>query len=68
MPTIIIYWSPGRTEDQKAQVAEKITQVLVEDGGAKVEDVLIIFQKIEHGSTARAGKLVISSAEPIPKA
>jgi 4-oxalocrotonate tautomerase family enzyme len=67
MPTIIIYWSPGRTEDQKARVAEKISQVLVEDGGAKLEDILIIFQKIEPGSTARAGKLVGSGSDSIPK-
>lgn len=67
MPTVIIYWSPGRTEDQKARVAEKITQVLVEDGGAKVEDVLIIFQKIEPGSTARAGKMVGSGSDFMPK-
>ncbi|MBI5929213.1 MAG: tautomerase family protein [Chloroflexi bacterium] len=67
MPTIIIYWSPGRTDDQKARVAEKITQVLVDEGGAKLEDVLIIFQKIESGNTARAGKLVMGSLETMPK-
>ena len=63
MPTVIIYWSPGRTDEQKAQVTRKITETLVEDGGAKLEDILIIFQHIEAGNVARQGKLVGSGKE-----
>lgn len=62
MPTVIIYWSPGRNAKQKQQVAENITQTLVECGGAKREDVLIIFQNIEPGDAARGGQ--ISGATP----
>lgn len=57
MPTVIIYWSPGRDPEQKQQVAEGITQTLVECGGAKREDVLIIFQNIEPGDAARGGQI-----------
>jgi 4-oxalocrotonate tautomerase family enzyme len=66
MPTVIIYWSPGRSDEQKAQVAQKITDTLVEDGGAKLEDVLIIFQRIEAGDVARQGKMIGKSAESAP--
>jgi 4-oxalocrotonate tautomerase family enzyme len=55
MPTVIIYWSPGRSEKQKKVVIENITETLVEYGGARREDVLVIFQNIEAGDFGRAG-------------
>jgi 4-oxalocrotonate tautomerase family enzyme len=58
MPTVIIYWSPGRTKEQKAAVIENITRTLVHDGGARLEDVLIIFQNIESGDAGRAGRML----------
>ena len=58
MPTVIVYWSPGRTPTQKATVVENITNTLVNDGGARQEDVLIIFQNIEAGDAGRAGHVL----------
>lgn len=55
MPTVIIYWSPGRSAAQKQAVIENITEALVRDGGARREDVLVIFQNIEAGDFGRAG-------------
>ena len=55
MPTVIIYWSPGRTSEQKKAVIENITETLIEDGGARREDVLVILQNIEAGDFGRAG-------------
>lgn len=60
MPTVIIYWSKGRTEHQKQRVVERITAALVEEGAARSEDVLIIFQNIEAGDAGRAGKIATS--------
>ncbi|MBZ0299758.1 MAG: 4-oxalocrotonate tautomerase family protein [Anaerolineae bacterium] len=57
MPTVILYWSPGRTDEQKKAVVEGMTDVLVEHGGARREDVLIIFQNIETGDFGRGGKV-----------
>jgi len=57
MPTVILYWSRGRSEAQKANVAGRITDALVNEGGARREDVLIIFQNIEPGDSARAGQI-----------
>jgi len=58
MPTVIIYWSPGRSERQKADVIHDITETLVEKGGARREDVLIIFQEIKPGDAGRGGHIL----------
>ena len=58
MPTVMVYWSPGRTEEQNQRVARRIAQALVEDGGARPEDVLVIFQHIEPGNSARGRDLL----------
>ena len=60
MPTVIIYWSPGRTSEQKAAVVHEVTEALVRAGNARREDVLIIFQEIQPGDSARGG--VITAA------
>jgi phenylpyruvate tautomerase PptA (4-oxalocrotonate tautomerase family) len=59
MPTIIVYWSPGRDSTQKEQVARRITDALVEEAGAKRDDVLIIFQNIEPGDAAKGSQLPV---------
>ena len=58
MPTVIVYWSPGRTAEQKEAVALGITDRLVSEGGARKEDVLVIFQEILPGDAARGGKML----------
>lgn len=55
MPTVIVYWSPGRTDEQKATVIREMTEVLVKHGGASRESVLIIFQDILPGNSGRGG-------------
>ena len=55
MPTVIVYWSPGRSAEQKQAVIEGITHSLVEHGGARQEDVLVVFQNIEPGDYGRGG-------------
>ena len=64
MPTVIVYWSPGRTDEQKQRVSRRIAEALVEEGNARVEDVLIIFQHIEPGNSARGPDLLNMSAAP----
>lgn len=53
MPTVIVYWSPNRTKEEKPAVARDITQALVKHGRARREDVLIIFQDIKDGDSFR---------------
>lgn len=64
MPTVIIYWSPTRTPEQKAEVVRAMTDALVEKANARREDVLIIFQNIESGDAARGGLITSSNNSP----
>lgn len=63
MPTVIIYWSPGRSEAQKAAVARQITTSLVEDAGAKQSDVLIVFQNILAGDSVRGSQIDLTGTD-----
>ncbi len=64
MPTVFIYWSPGRNPEQKEKVVEEVTETLVAHGNARREDVLIIFQDIQPGDIGRAGKVVNGAKLP----
>ncbi len=57
MPTVFVYWYPGRDSEQKQKIAQRMTDALVEDGNAKRESILIIFEEISPDNTARAGRL-----------
>ena len=62
MPTVFVHWYPGRTTEQKQKIAQRMTDALVEDGHAKRESILIIFQEMTPDNVARAGRL-----ESLPK-
>jgi 4-oxalocrotonate tautomerase len=55
MPDVHISWLEGRTPDQKRKVAERITQVLVEEAGVKGESTHIVFVDIPASNFAVAG-------------
>jgi 4-oxalocrotonate tautomerase family enzyme len=67
MPTVLVYWSPGRSSAQKARVIRGITDVLVEEGGARREDVTIIFQDIAPGDAGRGGEPLVPPAFSQPQ-
>jgi 4-oxalocrotonate tautomerase len=58
MPDVHICWLEGRTVEQKRKVAERITQVLTEEAGAKPESTHIVFVDIPHTNFASGGMLV----------
>jgi len=43
MPFIHIHWFEGRDDEQKAEVARRVTEAIVEAGKAKREDVWVKF-------------------------
>jgi 4-oxalocrotonate tautomerase len=55
MPDVHITWLEGRTPDQKRKVAQRITQVLVEEAGAKSESTHIAFVDIPRTNFAIGG-------------
>jgi 4-oxalocrotonate tautomerase family enzyme len=49
MPFVQIHWFEGRDDEQKAEVARRVTEAMVEVGKAKSEDVWV---KFEDGAPA----------------
>lgn len=57
MPHVRVELLKGRTEDQKAAMAEAITEALVKHGNASPQTVSIVFDDVEKSDWATAGKL-----------
>jgi 4-oxalocrotonate tautomerase len=58
MPLIQITLLKGRTVEQKRKIAARLTDVLVEDGGAKREAVTVTFVEVTKEDYASAGVLL----------
>jgi 4-oxalocrotonate tautomerase len=48
----------GRTVDQKRKLAQRITDVMVEEAKAQREAVVVVFNEVSKESYASAGMLV----------
>ena len=59
MPHIQITMLEGRTPEQKRKVAERITQLMVEEIGTTREAVTVAFVEVSPASIARAGVLML---------
>jgi 4-oxalocrotonate tautomerase len=55
MPVVTIDWYEGRSDEQKAEIAAKVTDVLVEVGKSKREEVWIRFVDSPKGDWALGG-------------
>ena len=58
MPYVKIELLKGRTRQQKAAVAEAVTQALVNLAASRAEDVHVVFTDVEKGDWAIAGRLL----------
>jgi 4-oxalocrotonate tautomerase len=58
MPFVQVTWVAGRTPEQKKKIMERITQAIVEDGRAKVENVQVTFVDLPPTDYAEAGVTV----------
>lgn len=58
MPYVKVELIKGRTEEQKAAMAEAITEVLVKLGGATPQSVWVVFDDVEKENWASGGKLM----------
>jgi 4-oxalocrotonate tautomerase len=59
MPHVEITLVKGRSAEQKRKTAERITQIIVEEIGARREDTTVAFLEVEKDSFAHGGQLVI---------
>jgi 4-oxalocrotonate tautomerase len=58
MPLVQITMLSGRTVEQKRKVAQRITDVMVEEAGAKREAVIVTFNEVSKESYASGGVLM----------
>jgi 4-oxalocrotonate tautomerase len=58
MPLVQITMLTGRTVDQKRKLAQRMTDVMVEEARAQREAVVVVFNEVSKESYASAGVLV----------
>ena len=58
MPVITVEWLEGRTPQQKAQLAEAVTQAFVDVAKVSKEQVWIVFRDVRRSDWAMAGSLL----------
>jgi 4-oxalocrotonate tautomerase len=58
MPMVQVTMLEGRTAEQKRKVAQRITDVLVEEANAKREAIMIAFHEVSRESYASGGVLM----------
>ena len=67
MPTIHVELFEGRTREQKAALANEITQACVKVLGGSAESVDVIFVDVKRGDWATGGVLWSEKGAPAPK-
>lgn len=58
MPLIQITMLAGRSVDQKRKIAKRITDVMVEEAGARREGIVVTFIELSKESYASGGELM----------
>lgn len=59
MPLVQITMLSGRTADQKRKLAQRITNVMAEEAGARREAVVVTFVEVSKESYASGGVLMV---------
>lgn len=57
MPTIMINWLEGKSDDTKRKVVADITEVIQKDIGVAPENVTIIINDLKKNNFSKGGKL-----------
>jgi 4-oxalocrotonate tautomerase len=64
MPIVTIEWYEGRSAEQKREIAERLTDLLVEVGKTQPEHVWIRFKDSKQSDWAMGGVVQGSGGEP----
>ena len=64
MPIVTIEWYEGRSAEQKREIAERLTELLVEVGKTQPEHVWIRFKDSSQSDWAMGGEIQGSAGEP----
>jgi 4-oxalocrotonate tautomerase len=63
MPIVQITMLQGRSAEQKRKIAKRVTDVMVEDAGARREGITVVFNEVSKESYATGGELMIDKAK-----
>ena len=63
MPLVQITMLSGRSADQKRKLAQRITDAMVEEAGARREAVVVTFNEVSKESYASGGVLMADKAK-----
>ncbi len=66
MPNVTIEWLEGRTIDQKRKVIAGLTDLLVEEAGARREAVQVTFRDTTKQDWGRGGLLGMDRTDVVP--
>jgi 4-oxalocrotonate tautomerase len=58
MPLVQITMLQGRTADQKRKIAQRITDAMVEEAGARRKAIVVTFLEVSKESYASGGELM----------
>ncbi len=61
MPIVKVEMWPGRTQEQKAELARAITDAMVNIARTTPEETIVVFQDVAREDWAKAGKLASES-------
>jgi len=63
MPLVQITMLTGRTADQKRKLAQRITDAMVEEAGARREAIVVAFHAVSQESYASGGVLMVDKGK-----
>ena len=64
MPIVTIEWYEGRSAEQKREIAEKLTELLVDIGKTQPDHVWIRFKDSKQSDWAMGGQVQGAGGEP----
>jgi 4-oxalocrotonate tautomerase len=63
MPLVQVTMLNGRTADQKRKIAQRITDTMVEEAGARREAIVVTFVELSKESYASGGVLMVDKGK-----
>ncbi len=63
MPLVQITMLQGRTADQKRKIAKRVTDAMVEEAGARLEAIVVVFNEVSKENYATGGELMIDKVK-----
>ena len=63
MPMVQITMLEGRSTEQKRKVAQRVTDAIVEEAGARREAIVVAFHEVSKESYASGGVLMVDKVK-----